>query len=118
MAQASAYTFYDGHYEDVLKLVHQRCCRNVATAVPDPVEDYSEGPNDFYSSDTYTTIVGDTCGTIAVQKDISPASLFIGVDEIHDYNDIAAGLSICLPFSCDNTYTYSASETCGSSNKT
>ncbi|KAJ5997000.1 Pectin lyase fold/virulence factor [Penicillium canescens] len=108
MAQASAYTFYDGHYEDVLKLVHQRCGRNVATAVPDPVEDHSEEPNDFYSSDTYTTIAEDTCGTIVVQENISSASLFIGIDEIHDGNDIAA----------DDINTYSASATCGSSNKT
>jgi hypothetical protein len=71
MAQASVYTFYDEHYENVLKVVNQRCGRNGATAIPDPVEDHSEEPNDFCASGTYTTLAGDMCDTLPFRK-ISP----------------------------------------------
>ncbi|KAK4870959.1 hypothetical protein LT330_000196 [Penicillium expansum] len=113
MAQQSPYSFYDQSYQRLLNLTQERCGLTGATDIAKPVEDRSDDPNDFCASDiVYTTIQGDTCDSIAVTHTISSAALFIGSPEIIDCTDIRPGLSICLPFSCDNVYTYPANATC------
>ncbi|KAJ5639538.1 uncharacterized protein N7484_007400 [Penicillium longicatenatum] len=115
MAQASPYSFYDENYKKILELTQERCSLEGDTDIAPPVEDHTDDPSDFCASDViYTTVEGDTCDEIAVKNTISSAALFIGSEEIIDCNDIKAGLSICLPFSCNNIYTYSANATCRS----
>ncbi|KAJ5387333.1 hypothetical protein N7509_009874 [Penicillium cosmopolitanum] len=113
MAQSSPYSFYDESYRKVLKLVKEKCSLSGDTDIAPPVEDHTEEPNDFCGSDvTYTTVEGDTCDSIAKKHLVSSAALFIGTEEIISCDHIKAGLDICLPFSCDNVFTYPANSTC------
>lgn len=114
LAQASPYSFYDEYYQGILEIVHSRCGVVGSTDIPPAVEVHTEEPTDFCASDTYTTVDGDTCDSIALAKSVSSAALFIGSETIRNCSNIKAGLSVCLPFPCDSVYSFSSSDTCTS----
>ncbi|RYP62497.1 hypothetical protein DL769_007276 [Monosporascus sp. CRB-8-3] len=57
----------------------------------------------------HTTQSGDTCDSLALKYKVSSAAIFTGNPQILDCDDVAEGMSICLPLQCE-TYKLQPSD--------
>ncbi|OIW28355.1 pectin lyase-like protein, partial [Coniochaeta ligniaria NRRL 30616] len=60
----------------------------------------------------YTSVVGDTCDSVAVAKSVSSATLFWINPSVWDCSSIPAGTKLCLPLACPTIHTVTATESC------
>ncbi|GAB1209502.1 hypothetical protein APSETT445_008281 [Aspergillus pseudonomiae] len=121
MMQSTSYSIYDETYQSDLIFMNSKCDLSAPTVIPPPIEEpanpYANNLT-FCASDTiYTTVSGDTCDTIALKHSVSSAALFIGNPNLFNCKDIPAGIELCLPFTCEPTYTLKDGDTCVSIEK-
>ncbi|OGM39526.1 hypothetical protein ABOM_012090 [Aspergillus bombycis] len=121
MMQSTSYSIYDETYQSDLIFMNSKCDLSAPTDIPPPIEEpanpYANNLT-FCASDTiYTTVSGDTCDTIALKHSVSSAALFIGNPNLFNCKDIPAGIELCLPFTCEPTYTLKDGDTCVSIEK-
>ncbi|KAK2750071.1 hypothetical protein FQN57_004563 [Myotisia sp. PD_48] len=114
MMQRSAFSFYNEYYKSALETVHERCSLTGPTEIlPFPITLPKEPEPDCLSDLTYITAAGDTCDSIAMEKSISSAALYMGNQElIYNCSKIEADLTLCLPLSCNTTYSLQPEDSC------
>lgn len=114
MMQRTPYSAYDDYYQTVLEAINKRCGLNAPTTILEIPRNTPEKETNFCSSDVfYTTAKGDTCTSIGQAKSISSAALYIGNQElILDCGSLPAGLKLCLPLTCEKTYSIQPSDDC------
>lgn len=61
---------------------------------------------------TYTTKEGDTCDSIALAHSVSAATLYYINPALLECNNPSIGQVLCLPLTCDVTYTVQEDESC------
>lgn len=64
------------------------------------------------SGKTYTTQTGDKCDSIALANKVSSSTLYYINPALRSCDNITAGLSLCLPPTCDVTYSVKPNDTC------
>jgi hypothetical protein len=114
MMQRSPYSVYDEFWKSQLEYVYLQCGSPGPTAIPPSVVDDSPKPEAFCISDTtYTTTKTETCDSIALQRSVSSAALFMANQPaITNCSTIYAGTKLCLPLSCQKTYTVKSTDDC------
>ncbi|GAB1214598.1 hypothetical protein ATERTT37_003762 [Aspergillus terreus] len=114
LMQASAYTAYDVRAQDNLKTIQSNCGLKGPTEIPPPPVNVPVTPAPMCLSDTTYTIKGnDTCDTIALQYSVASAAIQAGNPQvINDCSNLIAGREICIPLSCETTYTLQDNDTC------
>lgn len=115
--QRSSYSFYDEGFQDQLGTVNAKCGLSVPTAKPPSLD----APPEFLpdpiciSNQTYQTVSGDTCDSIALRYNVSSASLVMANNrQLMVCNDLTAEMDLCIPSSCASTYTLKSNDTCTS----
>lgn len=114
MMQASAYSAYDVRSQENLETLHTNCGLKGTTEIPSPLVHIPETPAPMCLSDIiYTIKDGDTCDTIALQYSVASATIQAGNAQlINDCSNLIAGREICIPLSCERTYTLQDRDTC------
>ncbi|TGO33454.1 hypothetical protein BHYA_0245g00070 [Botrytis hyacinthi] len=113
MMRSSQYSGYDRVYSSIFTYVANACSLGYATDVLPPLVISTPPPTPICASENYyTTKTGDTCDTISLSQNISSASLFISSTEITNCANITPGVKLCLPLSCQYTYTLQPGDTC------
>ncbi|KAJ6007783.1 hypothetical protein N7540_011759 [Penicillium herquei] len=114
MMQRTPYSAYDDYYQTVLEAINTRCGLDAPTEILEIPRDEPEKETKFCASDeNYTTVEGDTCTSIAKAKSLSSAALYMGnQDLILECGSLSAGLTFCLPFTCETTYSIQSSDNC------
>lgn len=113
LMQSSAYSTYDDEWKTDLEYIYETCGISGNTTVPTPLVSLPAEPAPFCSSGrTYTVVQDDTCDKIAQAHNVSSASLYMGNELLYDCSDITAGLELCLPFECGNTYSFGPNDNC------
>jgi LysM domain. len=114
MMQHTPYSMYDHYYQEVLVELNSRCGLSGPTDILEIPWATIEEENEFCVSDNYyTTVQGDNCTSIAAANKVSSASLYTGIQEkIVDCFSIKAGLKLCLPLTCDDTYSVEPTNNC------
>ncbi|RYO12262.1 hypothetical protein AA0111_g12604 [Alternaria arborescens] len=64
------------------------------------------------ASQSYETVNGDTCDSIAKSKLVSSTSLYALNPMLFDCSNIPAGTKVCLPPSCEKLYEVQKSDSC------
>lgn len=116
MMQASAYTAYDVRAQDNLKIINEQCGLHGPTDLPESLVKIPDPPTPFcLSGITYTIQKNDTCDNIAQKYSVASAAILDGnSDLINDCSHLISGREICLPLSCEKTYTLRDNDTCWS----
>ncbi|KAL4802539.1 hypothetical protein BDV18DRAFT_163940 [Aspergillus unguis] len=113
--QQSAYSGYSQNTAQVLEKINSACSRSFPTTITEPFINVSPSKNntvlDRISDNHYTTQVGDTWDSIAEAESISAATLYAINSALINYTSIPAGLSLCLPQTCE-TAKVQSSDTC------
>lgn len=116
--QADAYlAAYDSNWRTIYTEVADQC--NLA------VSDFNATTSAFnirvpvtttncVSSNTYTTVDGDTCDSIALDQGVSAATMFYMNSNIHNCSAVDADTELCLPQTCSSVYSVQADDTCSS----
>ncbi|KAJ5142746.1 uncharacterized protein N7515_001533 [Penicillium bovifimosum] len=114
MMQRTPYSGYDDYYQGVLQTINKRCGLNAPTDVLKIPRDAPVKEDTFCLSDSfYTTVEDDTCTSIAKANKVSSAALYMGnQDLILDCSSLSAGLKLCLPLSCNATYSIEPADNC------
>ncbi|GAQ09970.1 glucan 1,3-beta-glucosidase [Aspergillus lentulus] len=116
MMQATPYSIYDKSYQSDLEFMHSKCGlsgpRNILPPLQEFPDPYKNNLTFCISETTYTADPGDTCDLIARKYSVSSASLYMGNPNLHDCRNIPAGTELCIPLSCNPTYTLKDNDTC------
>ncbi|KAL4973540.1 hypothetical protein BDW66DRAFT_153726 [Aspergillus desertorum] len=103
--QRTPYSTYDDFYKSVLETINKRCGLSGPTEIKEIPLDRppTEKPK------------WDTCTSIAKANSVSSAALYMGnQDTVRWCSSIKAGLELCLPLQCEETYELQPSDTCRS----
>lgn len=116
MMQRTQYSLYNANYKRDLELVHSKCGISGPTEIPPPLIPVQPEPTPICATgNTYTTSANETCDSIALKESLSSASLYLGNQGIiRDCTSIPANVELCLPLSCQKTYTVNSTDTCTS----
>ncbi|EPS32683.1 putative exo-beta-1,3-glucanase [Penicillium oxalicum 114-2] len=114
MMQQTPYSMYDDYYQGVLETINKRRGLSGPTDILEiPWATIDEEPDFCLSEKYYTTVTGDTCTSIAEANSISSASLYMGNQkQILSCSSMKAGLKLCLPPTCEATYSLEPSDNC------
>ena len=114
MMQRSPYSVYDEFWKSQLEYINLQCGISGPTAIPPSVFEDIALPEPFCLSDiTYTTTKPETCDSIALQRSLSSAALYMANQPaITNCSSIRAGTKLCLPLSCQKTYTLKPGDDC------
>ncbi|CAG8018440.1 unnamed protein product [Penicillium nalgiovense] len=114
MMQQTPYSVYDDYYQEVLVELNSRCGLSGPTDILEVPWATIEEEDEFCVSDKYyTTVKGDNCTSIAAANKVSSASLYTGNQEkIVDCFSVKAGLKLCLPLTCEDTYSLEPTNNC------
>ncbi|CAG8040084.1 unnamed protein product [Penicillium olsonii] len=113
MMQQTPYSMYDDYYQGVLETINKRCGLSGPTDILEISYNQQEGDSTCVFDETYTTAKGDTCSSIAEAKSISSAALYMGNQkQILDCSTLTEGLKLCLPLSCESTYSIESTDNC------
>ncbi|CAG8905451.1 unnamed protein product [Penicillium egyptiacum] len=112
--QQTPYSMYDDYYQEVLVELNGRCGLSGPTDILEiPWATFEEEDEFCVSDNYYTTVKGDNCTSIAAANSISSASLYMGnQNKIVDCSSMKAGLKLCLPLTCEDTYSLEPSDNC------
>jgi hypothetical protein len=111
--QSSQYSIYDEFYKVELEYVYSECGVSGPTDIPPPLT-VGDPPAAPYciTGKSYATVEGDTCESISNKTSVSSAALYMGnQDLLPDCSRIDAGLSLCVPITCQ-TYYVRPTDTC------
>ncbi|KAL3954473.1 hypothetical protein ACCO45_010036 [Purpureocillium lilacinum] len=114
--QQSAYSAYDSFFQSQLQYTVERCRKSQNTTIPKSPINVPE-PSDFcVTAKTYTTVIGDTCDSIAEASGISSASLYLGNPQSIKTCAVVipSGTDLCLPPPCGKTWTIQPGDSCHS----
>ncbi|KAL4864806.1 pectin lyase fold/virulence factor [Aspergillus spectabilis] len=113
--QKSSYSGYSENSAQVLETINSACDESSPITITDPSIDVPPSDNtttlDCISDNHYTTKAGDTCDSIAAAKSVSAATLYAINPALVDCTSIPAGLTLCLPETCETAQVQS-SDTC------
>lgn len=114
MMQRSPYSVYDEFWKSQLEYIYLQCGTSGPTAIPPSVIEDIAAPEAFCLSDvTYTTTKTETCDSIALQRSLSSAALYMANQPaITNCSSIRAGTKLCLPLSCQKIYTLKPDDNC------
>lgn len=114
MMQRSPYSVYDEFWKSQLEYIYLQCGISGPTAIPPSVIEDIAATEPFCLSDiTYTTTKTETCDSIALQRSLSSAALYMANQPaITNCSSISAGTKLCLPLSCQKTYTLKPGDDC------
>lgn len=111
--QTSSYSAYDDFIESQLSYSNTRCGQTNPTSPPPPAISVPAATDFCATGDLYTTVLGETCDSIASANNVSSAALYLGnPDGIPDCDSITTGTALCLPVPCGVTYTLLPDDTC------
>lgn len=108
MMQRTPFSIFDHRYQRRLKYMQEECGLSCSTDIPSsPLPPMPAKPELFCQSDkTITTTGSETCTSIAEEHKLSSAALYMNNQPaIEDCNNIPAGVKLCLPPSCKETYS-------------
>jgi hypothetical protein len=115
MMQQSPYSIFGSYnfFQDALNQAVTRCTLGgqSTNTQPPPIPPTTTATPFCLSNNHYTTAVGNTCDSIALQFGVSSAAIFSGNPNIGQCDDIVPGVVICLPLQCA-TYTMLATDDC------
>ncbi|KAL4788913.1 pectate lyase superfamily protein-domain-containing protein [Aspergillus venezuelensis] len=113
--QKSSYSGYSENSAQVLETINSACDETSPITITDPSINVPPSDNsttlDCISDNHYTTMSGDTCDSIAAAESVSAATLYAINPALVDCTSISAGLSLCLPETCETAQVQSA-DTC------
>jgi hypothetical protein len=113
MMQQTLYSIYDDYYQGVLQTINKRCGLNAPTDILEIPRNTPVGEVFCLSESMYTTAKDDTCTSIAKANNVSSAALYMGnQDLILDCSSLSAGLKLCLPLTCEKTYSIEPVDNC------
>src|SRR6478609_8746732 len=117
MMQASPYSIYynSKFYQDAMEAAVSRCSlSNQPTATKDsPFPLATTETPICLSGVQHLTQYGNTCDFLALRYNVSSAAIFTGNPDILECNDMAEGVSVCLPLQC-NIYMLDPEDSCSS----
>jgi LysM repeat protein len=82
------------------------------TPMPGGVVINSTAPTLCASGKTSSAKAGDTCDSIAQANKISSATLYYINSGLQSCDNISAGSTVCLPQTCETTYSVKSTDTC------
>ncbi|KAL6229017.1 pectate lyase superfamily protein-domain-containing protein [Aspergillus navahoensis] len=115
--QHSPYSFYNKSFQIQLEVVNAQCGLSAPTAMPPSLDAPPEFPPDpiCASNQTHTTVLGDTCDSIALAHSVSSAALVMANSRhLMICDNLPADMDLCLPTSCSGTYQLKSNDTCSS----
>lgn len=115
MMQQSAYSSYDSYFQSDLEVINAKCGLSHPTEMPPLLDIPGEVDPDpiCVSGNTYTTVAGDTCDSIALHFNVSSAALFMA-NPRHSVAcaNVPVDIELCLPLPCQTTYLLRDTDTC------
>lgn len=113
MMQRSPYSIFDKRYKRRLEYIQEKCGLSGSTDIPSPPDPPKPTPKPFCLSDkTIETTQSETCDSIAEEHKVSSAALFMSNQPaIEHCNNITAGIKLCLPPPCNETYVLQPEDT-------
>ncbi|KAK8043700.1 hypothetical protein PG993_006130 [Apiospora rasikravindrae] len=114
LMQKSPYSAYSSSDAERLSYINQNCG---GTEAPTDPQQPAINPNGTVietcvTGHQYTVQAGDTCNSIAQAKSVSAASLYYINPNLLDCNEPTPGIELCLPLSCESTYTVQEGDDC------
>ncbi|RHZ63004.1 hypothetical protein CDV55_105196 [Aspergillus turcosus] len=118
MMQQSSYSVYDDFFQADLEVVYAQCGLSGSTDRPPSLD----APPEFLpdpvciTGQTYTTVAGDTCDSIALKYNVSSAALVMANSrQPMTCSKLFADMDLCLPESCVSVYAMQGTnQTCTS----
>jgi hypothetical protein len=107
MMQRTPFSIFDQRYKRRLEYIQEKCGLSGSTDIPpSPYPPKPATPEPFCLTDKIIeTTKSETCDIIAEEHKLSSAALYINNQPaIGDCNNIPAGVKLCLPPSCSETY--------------
>jgi hypothetical protein len=116
MMQRTPFSTYDEFWKSQLDYMHSQCGISGSNAIPrGPITFDPEPPLFCLSNTMYTTRSAESCDSIALPRNISPAALYMTNQQvIANCSAIPAGSQLCLPMSCERTYVLQPKDSCSS----
>jgi hypothetical protein len=116
MMQRTPFSTYDEFWKSQLDYVNTQCGILGSTEIPkNPITFTPEPPQFCLSNSMYTTDITESCDSIALQRNVSSAALFMTNQQvIANCSMIPARTQLCLPLPCERTYVLQPKDACSS----